>query len=73
MAKNKNNLTIQQQNFVDKFLETNNASEAYRFAYKCKNSSVDTVKVNASNLLKNTNIALTIEKEQKKKIRFRFK
>ena len=66
MAKNKNNLTIQQQNFVDKFLETNNASEAYRFAYKCKGSTVDTIKANACNLLKNTYIALTIEKEQER-------
>ena len=64
MPTNKNNLTIQQQNFVDKYLETNNASEAYRFAYKCKDSTVDTIKANACNLLKNTYIALTIEKEQ---------
>lgn len=66
MPTNKNNLTIKQQRFVDKYLETNNASEAYRFAYKCKNSSVETIKVNACNLLKTTNIALTIEKQQDK-------
>ncbi len=66
MPTNKNNLTIKQQRFVDKYLETNNASEAYRFAYKCKNSSAETVKVNACKLLKTTNIALTIEKQQDK-------
>lgn len=66
MPTNKNNLTIKQQRFVDKYLETNNASEAYRFAYKCKNSSVDTIKVEACNLLKKPNIALTIERAQDK-------
>ena len=66
MPNNKNNLTIKQQRFVDKYLETNNASEAYRFAYKCKNSSVETIKVDACRLLKNPNIALTIEREQDK-------
>ena len=66
MPTNKNNLTIKQQRFVDKYLETNNASEAYRFAYKCKNSSPETIKVEACNLLKKPNIALTIERAQDK-------
>ena len=66
MPTNKNNLTIKQQRFVDKYLETNNASEAYRFAYKCKNSSSETIKVEACNLLKKPNVALTTEREQDK-------
>ena len=66
MPTNKNNLTIKQQRFVDKYLETNNASEAYRFAYKCKNSSPETIKVEACNLLKKPNVALTIERAQDK-------
>ena len=66
MPTNKNNLTIKQQRFVDKYLETNNASEAYRFAYNCKNASAETVKVDACKLLKKPNVALTIEKQQDK-------
>ena len=66
MAKNKNNLTIQQQNFVDKFLETNNASEAYRFAYNCKNMKEKTITNNAYKLLQNNDIATTIKNSQER-------
>ena len=66
MPKNKNNLTIQQQNFVDKYLETNNASEAYRFAYKSKNMKERTIVNNAYKLLKNNDIATTIKNSQER-------
>lgn len=64
MAKNKNNLTIQQQNFVDKFLETNKQSDAYKFAYNCKNMKEKTITNNAYKLLQNNDIATTIRKAQ---------
>lgn len=66
MPKNKNNLTIQQQNFVDKYLETNNASEAYRFAYKSKNMKERTIVNNAYKLLQNNDITTTIRKAQER-------
>lgn len=54
-------LTPKQEAFCLAYIETGNASEAYRRAYDAENMSVDAVKVEASNLLKHPNISLTVQ------------
>lgn len=54
-------LTIKQQAFVHAYLETGNASEAYRRAYDAQNMKPETVKVKASELLRHGNVAVTVE------------
>ena len=56
------NLTIKQQKFCDAYVLCGNASEAYRQCYTTGKMSQASIKVNASKLRKNTNIALTLEK-----------
>lgn len=53
-------LTPKQEAFARTYVETGNASEAYRQAYNAENSSPETIKVEASRLLDNPNVALTI-------------
>ena len=53
-------LTPKQQAFALAYVETGNASEAYRRAYDAENSSPETIKVEASRLLDNPNVALTV-------------
>ena len=53
-------LTPKQQAFALTYVETGNASEAYRRSYDAENSSPDTIKVEASRLLDNPNVALTV-------------
>jgi phage terminase small subunit len=43
-------LTLKQESFCNKYLETGNASEAYRFAYNCLKQKSETVNRNAFNL-----------------------
>ena len=50
-------LTPKQENFCLAYLETGNASEAYRRAYDCENSKPETINKRASELLDNGNIA----------------
>lgn len=57
-------LTPKQEAFALAYVETGNASEAYRRAYNAENSSPETVKVEASRLLDNPNVALTVLKMQ---------
>ena len=66
MPTNKNNLTPKRQLFVDTYLKTNNASEAYRVAYNCKNMLEATIKNNAYKLLNNNDIKTTIDKIKEK-------
>jgi len=55
-------LTPKQRNFCELYVDNGNASEAYRLAYDVgKNTKVETIKVNASKLLSDTNISLTIK------------
>lgn len=55
-------LTTKQQTFVLRYcINGNNASEAYRYAYDCKNMSDEAVNVEACKLLKNPKIALWIK------------
>lgn len=58
-------LTIKQENFCNKYIETGNASEAYRFAYDCSKMTPDSINVTASQLLKNPKITLRLDQIQK--------
>jgi phage terminase small subunit len=53
-------ITPKQEAFARAYVETGNASEAYRRAYDAENSSPETIKVEASRLLDNPNVALTV-------------
>jgi hypothetical protein len=58
-------ITPKQRKFAEEYVNTGNASEAYRRAYNVgKNTSIDTIKVNSSKLLSETNISLTIKELQ---------
>lgn len=54
-------LTEKQRAFCLKYIETGNASEAYRTTYNAENMSIDTIKVKASNLLNRDNVRITID------------
>lgn len=58
-------LTIKQENFCNKYVETGNASEAYRFAYNCEKMSPESTNVAASKLLDNPKITLRVNILQK--------
>lgn len=55
------NLTPKQENFCLAYLETGNASEAYRRAYDAENMSPATINVKACELLANDKIAVRLE------------
>lgn len=57
-------LTIKQEKFCNLYLETGNATEAYRQAYDCGNMKYDTIKRKAIELLKNGTITATIEEKR---------
>ena len=57
-------LTPKQEAFAKAYVETGNASEAYRRAYKSERMKAESVKVAASRLLDNANVRLTIERLQ---------
>lgn len=57
-------LTIKQEKFCNFYIETGNASEAYRRAYDCANKYAQWLVVNSSKLLKNANIALRVKELQ---------
>ena len=59
MAKN---LTPKQEDFCRYYIETGNASEAYRRAYNAEKMQPQTIKVKASQMLVLDNISVTIEK-----------
>jgi len=54
-------LTPKQENFCLAYLETGNASEAYRRAYDAENMKPESINVNASKLLADAKVALRIE------------
>ena len=59
-------LTPKQRKFAEEYVNTGNASEAYRRAYNVsETTSLDTIKVNSSKLLADTNIILTVKDLQK--------
>jgi hypothetical protein len=53
-------LTIKQENFCQKYIETGNASEAYRHAYNAKTTKLEAIHVRASELLSNGKVAVRI-------------
>jgi phage terminase small subunit len=53
-------MTPKQEAFARAYVETGNASEAYRQAYDAENMKPDVVKVKACELLKNGNVAVTV-------------
>ncbi len=55
-------MTIKQENFCNYYVETGNASEAYRRAYSCSKMKDGTVKVKAAELLKNGNFTVTMNR-----------
>ena len=54
-------LTPKQQGFCYSYIETGNASEAYRLNYNAQNMKPDTIRIEACKLLENPNITLTLE------------
>lgn len=59
-------LTIKQEKFCNKYLECGNASEAYRYAYNCKDISPTTINRKAVEVLENGKIAARIKSMQDK-------
>ncbi|MFP6728561.1 MAG: terminase small subunit [Alphaproteobacteria bacterium] len=55
------NLTIKQENFCQTYVETGNASEAYRRAYDAKNMKPEVIAVKACELMKHGKLTVRIE------------
>lgn len=53
-------LTVKQENFCNYYLESGNASEAYRRAYSCGNMAPDTINRKAVELLNNGKITARV-------------
>jgi phage terminase small subunit len=58
-------LTLKQENFCLAYIETGNASEAYRRAYSTVKVSENSLWVNANKLLKNAKVALRLQELRK--------
>lgn len=58
-------LTIKQEKFCNKYLESGNASEAYRAVYGCKGWKDESVWENASRLLNNSKVAARVAELRK--------
>lgn len=54
------NLSIKQEKFCNYYVESGNASDAYRRAYSCKGKSDNTIWVESSRLANNPKVALRI-------------
>ena len=68
--KQKDKLTIKQENFCNYYIECGNASEAYRRAYSCDNMKDETVNRMAFDLINNRKITARVaelQAEQKAK------
>lgn len=57
-------LTVKQENFCNYYIETGNASAAYRRAYSCDKMKDEAVNVQASKMLVNPKIALRVKQLQ---------
>lgn len=62
-------LTPKQERFCNAYMETGNASEAYRRAYSCGEMKAETVHRKAKELLDNGKIAARIREIQKRQER----
>ena len=58
--------TMKQHNFVDEYINTGNASEAYRRSYDCKKSSNKTISIEATKLINSPNVALAVKREKER-------
>lgn len=58
---NEHGVTEQQEKFCRVYVETGNASEAYRQAYNAKNMGANTIAVKASNLLDKDNVTVRLQ------------
>jgi phage terminase small subunit len=54
-------LTPKQETFAHRYVQSGNASDAYRFAYNTENMKVETIKKRASELLAHGDVSGTIE------------
>lgn len=59
------NLTAKQESFCHAFIQTGNASEAYRLAYSAAKMKQKTVAVKACELLKNGNVTVRVSELRK--------
>lgn len=59
------NLTKKQENFCNAFIETGNASEAYRIAYNTKNMKPETVRRKAKEVMDNGNVTARVAELKK--------
>lgn len=59
-------LTVKQENFCNYYIETGNASEAYRMAYSCENMKDETVNERSCRLLKEYKISTRVRQLQEK-------
>tara|TARA_Y100001938_G_C7889016_1_gene328838 strand:+ start:174 stop:653 length:480 start_codon:yes stop_codon:yes gene_type:complete len=59
-------LTMKQHRFVDEYINTGNASEAYRRSYDCKKSSNKTISIEATKLINSPNVALAVKREKER-------
>lgn len=57
-------LTIKQEKFCNAYIETGNASEAYRTAFSCSKMKDETINRNAFDLLNNNKIATRVKELQ---------
>lgn len=62
-------LTPKQEKFCLKYIETGNASEAYRKAYNCKNMQTQTINKNAKLLLQKNHIATRVSAIQENHVK----
>jgi len=60
VGKSMNQLTVKQEKFCKSYIETGNASEAYRQSYDCQKMKGASINRNAVALLDNTKIATRI-------------
>jgi phage terminase small subunit len=59
-------MTLKQEAFARAYVETGNASEAYRRAYNAENMNENVVRVKACELLKNGNVSVMVEQLKSK-------
>lgn len=57
-------LTVKQENFCNYYIESGNASEAYRRAYSCSKMKDEVINVKASELLNNGKISVRVSQLQ---------
>ena len=60
-------LTVKQENFCNYYIESGNASDAYRRAYSCENMKNDTINSKAYELLNNGEVAVRIKELQEER------